>query len=144
MEKNEDIQDGYSHWLCQCDCGNKRVVKGVLLTSGGVKSCGCLHSIEESNLSQFFTTKGIAFEREKSFDTCIFPDTHRKAKFDFYLPQYNALIEYDGEQHFQCRGNGWNTKEHLEKTQKRDVFKSNWAEKNNIPLLRISYKEKKH
>jgi len=29
-------------WLCKCDCGNKLVVIGGNLHSGGTKSCGCL------------------------------------------------------------------------------------------------------
>lgn len=35
----------YGHnkkWLCICDCGNKKVVLGVLLKRGSTKSCGCL------------------------------------------------------------------------------------------------------
>lgn len=32
-----------SHWLCECQCGNTRVVRGTSLTSGHTKSCGCLH-----------------------------------------------------------------------------------------------------
>lgn len=36
--------DGSSHslWLCECECGNKKVVYGASLTSGNTKSCGCL------------------------------------------------------------------------------------------------------
>lgn len=30
-----------SHWLCECDCGNKTVVQRANLTSGGTLSCGC-------------------------------------------------------------------------------------------------------
>lgn len=30
-------------WLCQCDCENKKIVRGASLTSGRVRSCGCLH-----------------------------------------------------------------------------------------------------
>ena len=31
-----------SMWLCQCRCGNEVIVRGVQLTSGKTKSCGCL------------------------------------------------------------------------------------------------------
>lgn len=31
-----------SHWLCQCECGNKTVVRGNAIKSGTTKSCGCL------------------------------------------------------------------------------------------------------
>lgn len=30
-----------SAWLCQCDCGNKSIVKAPALKSGNTKSCGC-------------------------------------------------------------------------------------------------------
>ena len=29
-------------WLCQCECGNKHRATTYMLTSGQVKSCGCL------------------------------------------------------------------------------------------------------
>ena len=31
-----------AHWLCQCDCGTKRIVRAQQLISGQSKSCGCL------------------------------------------------------------------------------------------------------
>lgn len=31
-----------ARWLCICDCGNEKVVHGGNLTSGMVKSCGCI------------------------------------------------------------------------------------------------------
>jgi hypothetical protein len=30
-------------WLCQCKCGNTKVVRQVSLLNGDTKSCGCLH-----------------------------------------------------------------------------------------------------
>lgn len=33
---------GDAYFECICDCGNKKVVKGVNLKRGSVKSCGCL------------------------------------------------------------------------------------------------------
>lgn len=37
---------GYSHgqqsYLCECDCGNKKVITGQRIRNGETKSCGCL------------------------------------------------------------------------------------------------------
>ena len=33
---------GSSKWLCQCDCGNEKIVRTHSLNSGETKSCGCL------------------------------------------------------------------------------------------------------
>ena len=30
-----------TYWLCECDCGNRKVIQGGNLTSGAIKSCGC-------------------------------------------------------------------------------------------------------
>lgn len=43
IEYDHAEHDG-AHWLCQCDCGNEKVVAGYLLRNGGAKSCGCLKS----------------------------------------------------------------------------------------------------
>ena len=32
----------YWYWLCRCDCGTERAVKGSSLRSGESKSCGCI------------------------------------------------------------------------------------------------------
>jgi hypothetical protein len=36
-----DRQQAY--WLCNCDCGDTKIVKAAALNSGDTKSCGCLH-----------------------------------------------------------------------------------------------------
>jgi hypothetical protein len=35
--------DGWTQFLCRCDCGNEKIVKGICLKYGATKSCGCLH-----------------------------------------------------------------------------------------------------
>lgn len=37
-----DIQDKKSRWLCECECGNKKILFGRDIKSGNTKSCGCL------------------------------------------------------------------------------------------------------
>lgn len=39
------------YWLCRCDCGKEKEVRGDLLKNGKTKSCGCLHS-EQSRIRQ--------------------------------------------------------------------------------------------
>jgi len=36
---------GKRHWLCQCKCGNKKVVTGYNLLMGYTKSCGCFSGV---------------------------------------------------------------------------------------------------
>ena len=33
---------GIALWLCECDCGNRKIVSGSKLREGAVKSCGCM------------------------------------------------------------------------------------------------------
>ena len=34
-----------SLWLCECECGNSKLVKGANLRRGFTRSCGCLKQI---------------------------------------------------------------------------------------------------
>lgn len=34
--------NGKLRWLCMCECGNEKQIRGGRLTSGATKSCGCL------------------------------------------------------------------------------------------------------
>ena len=58
--------------------------------------------------------------------------------FDFYLTDYNACIEYDGEQHYNPIV-FFGGEEKLEKTIYRDKIKTDYCLANNIKLLRIRY-----
>lgn len=48
-------------FLCRCDCGNETTVLGYSMTSGNVKSCGCLHRaiIQERRTYPAGTPHGI-------------------------------------------------------------------------------------
>ena len=41
----EAESNGFSRWLCKCDCGNTKIVLGRSLTSGNTKSCGCCRKL---------------------------------------------------------------------------------------------------
>lgn len=127
-------------YLCKCDCGNECNVTAISLRSGHTTSCGCLKSRGENKISNILSNAKITFEREKTFNTCKFPDSNALARFDFYLPDYNICIEYDGEQHFRYHyGKTWNNENNFKKTQEHDQYKNNWCKENNITLIRIPY-----
>ena len=33
---------GLARWLCKCDCGKEKIIRGTELRNGHIKSCGCL------------------------------------------------------------------------------------------------------
>lgn len=41
LERAENSTDGKARWLCQCDCGNKKIIIGTHLRKGTIISCGC-------------------------------------------------------------------------------------------------------
>ena len=43
VEKVDNVNGvSESHWKCRCDCGAEKIVKGINLTRGKSRSCGCL------------------------------------------------------------------------------------------------------
>ena len=135
LENIGSNSQGQALWKCQCECGNIIVAKGSELRSGHIQSCGCAHSRGEEKISKILRENQILFNSQQTFDTCRFPNTKALAKFDFYLPDYNILIEYDGKQHFNEK-DGW---EDFEQLKYRDNFKNQWCKSNNILLIRIPY-----
>lgn len=46
LEKDlERTTKNYIYWICQCDCGNKKSVRGTSLRAGEIQSCGCLQKV---------------------------------------------------------------------------------------------------
>lgn len=52
---------GEARWLCKCQCGNYRIVRGGHLRSGHTGSCGCQHA--EMRTSGFRLSHGYANSR---------------------------------------------------------------------------------
>jgi hypothetical protein len=131
----DERKNNHIAYQCLCTaCGNAFITDSTSLRVNNIQSCGCIKSKGELIISKILNELNISYEREKTFKTCIFPDTKYLAKFDFYLPDYNLLIEYDGVGHFKPTAN-WD----FEQTKRNDKFKNQWCKENNIPLIRIPY-----
>ena len=98
----------------------------------------CRESKGEIRTSKYLGTKNIKFTPQKTFETLKYINL---LKYDFYLEEFNLLIEYDGIGHYKARfGTTSEEKQkNLEDIQRNDKIKDEWAKANNIPLLRIPY-----
>jgi len=97
----------------------------------------CRESLGERQIRHLLEKKEINFIRQKRFKECKFIN---ELPFDFYLTEYNTLIEFDGIQHFEPIKAFGGVKE-FEKRKIKDKIKNDFSEKNNIKLIRISYKD---
>lgn len=66
IEKRKLGKQIYHFWEFRCDCGNLKVLNKNTVTSGGTKSCGCLH-------------KKNVFKKEKGFANFIHTYYYYKA-----------------------------------------------------------------
>ena len=140
LEPTAERRDSKIVWKCQCDCGNICYVISTFLTQGRTQSCGCLQSSGELKIANLLTENNIYYEQQKTFDDCRNPNTGYPLRFDFYLPNHNILIEYDGIQHSQSTG-GWSSSDALLNTKFRDAIKTKWCKEKGLKLIRISYKQ---
>ena len=100
--------------------------------------CGTSKAVEE--IEQLLDAHSIRYEREKRFESCMF---QRHLFFDFFLPDYKTLIEYNGEQHYRAT-EYFGGQKALEKYKARDTFKVEWAKANGFNLVVIAWRENIH
>jgi rubrerythrin len=95
----------------------------------------CKSSKGELKIKKWLDGKNITYIQQHRFPNCkyILP-----LPFDFYLPDYNICIEYDGEQHYKPIW-GENI---LEKTINSDNIKNDYCKNNKIKLIRMKYNQR--
>lgn len=97
----------------------------------------CNFSKGEKLVSKFLDNEGISYVCQKTLPGCIYK---RLLRFDFYLPEYNICIEYQGKQHYDSKSFNFRGEEPLELL-KRDEVKRQYCSSHNIPLIEIPYNE---
>jgi predicted nucleic acid-binding Zn-ribbon protein len=122
----------YCKYKKKCSCNMNVVAKasgGELRISAALDRYGCTYTKEWS--------------REPS-------KSNRNLRYDFYIHNRNAIIEFNGEQHFNAdnglhrltgRRCGRGKEAAFAKLQANDKEKRDWAAANGIPLLDIDYDE---
>lgn len=97
----------------------------------------------EYRIATYLDQIGVEYFKQHIFDDCAYINNLR---FDFYIPEYNLAIEYDGEQHyrpvFPINGDEEAMKKNYWACKMRDEIKTAYCHDNNIRLLRIPFWDK--
>lgn len=128
-------------WKCLCDCGNPEYVEVSVgqLTRGHTLSCGCRHQSKwEMFIRDYLISLNVVFQPQKRFNDCKNKKQSDMLPFDFYLPDYNICIEYDGEHHFHPI-EMWGGYDKFIINKENDNIKNEYCKSHNITLLRLPY-----
>ena len=100
------------------------------------ENCNCpldvKRSIGERMVSSLLKANNISFEEQRKVVT-----NGRTLFFDFYLPEGNIYIEYNGKQHYEDTG-GYH-KGKLQELKERDQLKVVWCKQVGATLITIPY-----
>jgi len=118
---------------CQ-DESHKPVIKKARLFRRGLGCKNCAESRGERIIRLVLEDMNMSFTQEKRFASCR---DKKELPFDFFLPDYGVLIEYQGMQHFSPKGS-WGGEASFKATKRRDRVKKKWAKENQIPLLELT------
>lgn len=96
----------------------------------------CIESRGEKTIRDILINHHINFEEQKTFDDCY---DINKLSYDFYVPEYKLLIEYQGKQHYKPV-KFFGGQKHYIIQQRHDLIKKIYAKSNNYNLLTIPYR----
>ena len=124
--------------LCKCKkCSHKweAIPNSLLSANHGCPKCN--YSKGENIIYNFLLNNKISNSQQKTFDDLIGVGGG-KLSYDFYLPNKNILIEYNGIQHYKPIEYFGGEKQ-LTIQQEHDKRKREYAKKHKIRLIEISY-----
>lgn len=120
---------------CLIDGNKWMAIPAKILNGSGCPQCKETNG--ERTVRQWLESYNITYEFQKKFDNC---KDKKPLPFDFYLPDYNVCIEYQGGQHYFPVAK-FGGQEQFENQIRRDNIKKEYCQQNNISLLCIRYDE---
>jgi len=94
----------------------------------------CNESKGEIVIRDWLINRGIRYEPQ------AFLNPFKKWQYDFYLPEHNIAVEYDGIQHFEVIPFFYKRQSDFEERQKIDLAKTKYCAFHGISLIRINYR----
>lgn len=114
----------------ECTHEFKAEPNSVLRLSGCPR---CKQSKGERLVADILEELNVSFETQRVFPDCVYK---RALPFDFYLADYNLLIEFDGEQHYRPI-EFFGGAIMFEYQQERDKVKTEFAKVKGFTLIRL-------
>lgn len=126
--------------MCKCGCPFKRKYNNFKDSKQYYCNKCTTQSKGEEKIIQILSENKVRYIYQHKFDNCKFK---KVLTFDFFLPEYNILIEYDGRQHYEISEFFGGLDEFI-RVKIRDTVKDMYCKENNIKLIRIPYWEYKN
>ncbi len=118
-------------------CGHEYKVRPASFIHSMSRCPKCKSSKGEYEIRRILDKYKINYEVQKWYDGLV-SDNNKHLSYDFYLPDYNLLIEYQGQQH-EYAVDWFGGKEKFIRQQEFDNQKRNYAKFYKINLLEIWY-----
>lgn len=138
-EKEEKIKRKTKYWRCQCSCGNVISIPTTEIKAERQYSCGCIKSKGEHKIATYLNKINLKYIPQATYDD-LMGVGNGKLSYDFYIPDYNLLIEFQGDQHKRpYRFPNCDNEQQFKIQQEHDKRKREYAKNHNIKLLEIWY-----
>lgn len=124
-------------------CGHEWKAAPTTLLSG-YGCITCYESKGERAIELYLNRNNIYHQRQAKFPEELRGVGGLPLSYDFYIPKYNLLIEYQGEFHERGKANGIQTDDSFTIQHEHDIRKRNYAKTNNYNFLEIWYKDRKN
>ncbi|BBE37279.1 hypothetical protein PHIM1EF22_0060 [Enterococcus phage phiM1EF22] len=101
----------------------------------GTRCPRCKDSKGEAHIRKFLTDNNIEFIQQKKFNDL---QVVKQLSYDFYLPELNILIEFQGEQHYKPI-DFFGGSDKFKCQQEHDKLKRDYAKHNGIGFIEVKY-----
>jgi len=134
----ENYEHGYKNLKIICPIHGEFIQKPKYhLEGAGCRKCNM--SRGETLIRKILEERSVNYQFQKKFEGCKFKSD---LSFDFFIPEKNICIEYDGRQHSKSL-NFFGGDKIFEIQKIKDNIKSKFCLKNKIKLIRIDYRKNK-
>ena len=138
----EGSDNDLTTYCLKCKCETVRKAGVYIDKRRGCAHCGTRSSTGEEEVKQWLDAKGINYIEQYKHDDVV---DKAPLSFDFAITddngEVNALIEYNGRQHYEPVKQFGGEKEYQRQV-RSDSLKEKFAQANNIKLISIHHKDR--